>query len=172
MLRIDLRAVDESPIDVSGTIAVDDSVFDEVDLDLRKPVQVSGRITRAGPGRFYWRGRIGTSIGGECRRCLAALETSIDEPVDILFAEGADAEDPAEYPIPEDLDILDLRDAVREELVLAAPAFALCRDDCAGLCARCGKDLNTGPCECSPQPDPRWAALEALRDTAPRGEES
>jgi len=172
MLRIDLRAVDKSPVDVSGSIATDDPTFDGVDLDLRLPVRVSGRIVRAGSGRFYWRGRIETKLGGACRRCLAGLEMPIDQQVDVFFAERASqGEDATEYTIPEGTGFLDLADAVREELLLAAPVFAECREDCAGLCARCGKDLNLGPCDCSPVPDPRWAALERLRDTLPQGEE-
>jgi uncharacterized protein len=53
---------------------------------------------------------------------------------------------------------------VREEFVLAAPAFVLCREDCPGLCAQCGSDLNEGPCACRPEPDPRWAVLRALQE--------
>lgn len=172
MLRIDLRAVDKGPVEVSGSVGTDDPTFDGVDLDLRVPVRVSGQVVRAGLGRFYWRGRIEAKLGGECRRCLAGLEMPIDEQVDVFFVEGASqGEDATEYAIPEGTGFLDLGEAVREELLLAAPAFAECREDCAGLCARCGKDLNLGPCDCSPEPDPRWAALKGLRDTLPQGEE-
>jgi uncharacterized protein len=46
----------------------------------------------------------------------------------------------------------------------ALPMSVLCRDDCAGLCPRCGADLNEGSCDCTDdEMDPRWAALEALR---------
>ena len=59
---------------------------------------------------------------------------------------------------------LDLRPAVREEWLLAAPAFVLCREDCKGLCPRCGADLNEGPCSCTKtEIDPRWASLAALK---------
>ena len=38
----------------------------------------------------------------------------------------------------------------------------LCRDDCRGLCPRCGANLNDGPCSCEPEADPRFAALQRL----------
>lgn len=172
MLRIDLQAVEESPVEVSGTISADDAVFDEIDLDLRSPVSVSGRVLSAGGGRFYWRGRIEAVVGGQCRRCLVDVESPVDARVELLFSEDPDAEDPSSYEIRKDAPVLDLKEPVREELVLGAPPFALCRDDCAGLCTQCGKDLNAGTCECKPAVDQRWAGLEALRDTLPRDEES
>ena len=53
--------------------------------------------------------------------------------------------------------------AVREELILAGPQYVLCREDCRGLCPRCGKDLNAGPCGCpAVAPNPRLAVLHTL----------
>ena len=59
---------------------------------------------------------------------------------------------------------LDLRPAIREEWLLPAPTFALCRDDCKGLCARCGADLNAGPHECSDvEGNPTWDGLRKMK---------
>jgi uncharacterized metal-binding protein YceD (DUF177 family) len=65
------------------------------------------------------------------------------------------------YPLVGDQ--LDLRPLVRDALLLELPLAPLCREDCRGLCAQCGTDLNSGPCECEPARDPRWNALDALR---------
>ena len=54
-------------------------------------------------------------------------------------------------------DYLDLRPLVRDALLLELPVAPLCRDDCRGLCPRCGADLNSGPCDCRPS-----AGVEAL----------
>src|SRR5256886_5465599 len=81
-----------------------------------------------------------------------------------LFTQDPDAlEDPDCYPLARDATQIDLRPAVREELLLAAPQWVVCREDCRGLCPRCGKDLNAGPCGCPPAGDPRWQALAAFQ---------
>jgi len=81
-----------------------------------------------------------------------------------LFTQDPDAlEDPDCYPLARDATQIDLRPAVREELLLAVPQWVVCREDCRGLCPRCGKDLNAGPCGCPPAGDPRWQALAASK---------
>jgi uncharacterized protein len=49
-------------------------------------------------------------------------------------------------------DHLELAPMLREQLILASPMHPLCVEDCQGLCARCGKDLNEGPCHCAAEP--------------------
>jgi uncharacterized protein len=62
-------------------------------------------------------------------------------------------------------DQLDLVAWARDLLALALPDKILCRSDCAGLCPACGRDLNVEPHEhADAKHDPRWAALEALRE--------
>jgi len=63
------------------------------------------------------------------------------------------ADDPDFYPISERATSVDVTEVVREELALAAQAdLLLCREDCAGLCPKCGADLNAGPCACRAVP--------------------
>src|SRR6185436_6751772 len=100
----------------------------------------------------------------QCRRCLAPVTVPVETKIGALFAQDPDAmEDPDSYPLAPDATEIDLTPAVREELILAVPRYVLCRQDCRGLCPRCGHDLNIGPCDCPPPPDPRWDALEALK---------
>jgi len=59
---------------------------------------------------------------------------------------------------------IDLDPVVREQILLALPAYPLCREGCKGLCTVCGQDLNERECGCDRHlPDPRWAGLEKLR---------
>jgi uncharacterized protein len=71
------------------------------------------------------------------------------------------------YPLEGDQ--LDLRPLVRDALLLELPLAPLCRQDCCGLCTQCGADLNSGPCDCLPAPDPRWGALDVLRGAGEDG---
>ena len=58
--------------------------------------------------------------------------------------------------------LLDLTEAVRQRVLLDLPMATLCKEDCAGLCAQCGHDLNLGPCECKPEVDARLSILKTL----------
>ncbi len=60
-------------------------------------------------------------------------------------------------------DHVELAPMLREHIILAAPMQPLCREDCAGLCARCGKDLNEGLCQCPAEP--QSTAIRVVRDT-------
>lgn len=96
---------------------------------------------------------------GECRRCLNEARGPVAGEFRELFEE-----DPTEgesYPLRHEQ--VDLEPLAREVVLLELPQAPLCRDDCRGLCPRCGADLNEGPCDCVPEArDPRWAALDAL----------
>jgi len=164
MLCVGLAELGQGPVDTAARLPADDPMFEGLGIALREPVVVSGQIIAAGPDRFYWRGMLETAVGTSCRRCLVPVVRPFTAKVDVLFSEDQESDDPSVYVIPPDTKMLDLSPAVREELILAAPDYVLCRDDCRGLCPRCGKDLNERPCDCGPEtPDPRWAGLAALK---------
>ena len=151
MLQVDLRTLNRGPVDTVGTLAPTDPAFDGLELGLAGPVSVKGRIQATGPGEYFWRARIGADVRTSCRRCLADLVHHIDEDLDVLFSDDPDAaDDPAVYVVLPAATTVDLGGVVREELALAVPAYLLCRDDCAGLCPKCGADLNAGRCQCAP----------------------
>jgi uncharacterized protein len=59
---------------------------------------------------------------------------------------------------------MELADSLREQVLLAAPVKVVCRENCKGICAQCGKNLNEGACDCAPAvADPRWHALRDLK---------
>ncbi len=164
MLQVDLRELARGPVDTRAELAGDDPLFEGLEVPLTEPVQVTGRLQAAGDGRFYWRGSLATRLERECRRCLVPVVTPVAADIAALFSQDPDAqEDPNSYPLAPDATQIDLRPAVREELLLAVPQWVVCREECRGLCPRCGKDLNAGPCGCPPAPDARWQGLAALK---------
>jgi len=165
MLSFDLHSLDAKAANVEGELAPDDAVWQEGDVRPSGPIAVSGRISPAGEGRYYWSGRLSGRVEMDCRRCLEPVEVDVDEEAHMLFAEAEDdeADDPDIFQIPPGARELDIRPAVREQWLLVAPAFVLCRDDCKGLCPNCGADLNAGACNCAPATDSRWDALRAAR---------
>ena len=164
MLQIDLRELVRGPAETPGQLPGNDPLFEGLGVALAEPVRVAGRLQDAGDGRFYWRGSVATRIAGQCRRCLTPVSVPVAADIDALFSRDPDAlEDPNAYPLAADATQIDLRPAVREELLLAVPRWVVCREDCRGLCPRCGKDLNAGPCGCPPALDQRWYGLAALK---------
>lgn len=105
-------------------------------------------------------GKVVSPWKGECRRCLQPVVGGSRTDVKELFElHPVDSES---YAIRHDH--LDLEPLVREAASLDLPIAPLCSDDCAGLCAECGQDLNEATCACpAPERDERWAALDALR---------
>jgi uncharacterized protein len=157
MLRVDIRDLQRGPVKTEGELRPDDPAFEGLDLDLIGPVSVTGQLQATGGGEYLWRGQLHATMQGECRRCLTDVRTDVDINVDAaVFSTDPDAADDADfYPLLERASHIDIRDVVREELALAAPArLLLCREDCAGLCLSCGADLNAGPCGCSAPAEP------------------
>lgn len=164
MLQVDLRDLARGPVETQAEVAPEDSLFQGLGFTLVGPVRVGGRLQATGEGRYYWHGSLAAQVAGECRRCLTPVTMPVAAEIGALFSQDADAtDDPDSYPLPPHAIEVDVRPAVREELALAVPGFMLCREDCRGLCPRCGKDLNAGPCGCDPTPDPRWRALADLK---------
>ena len=166
MLCFDIRSLEVRAESVDAVLETVDPVWESDDMHPASPgVLVTGRLSGAGSGRFYFSGALEGSAVSSCKRCLTAVTVSVKEAVHLLFVESGldDADEDDVFPIPAGSRELDLRPAVREEWLLAVPQFALCRDDCAGLCPICGADRNTGACTCAPVSDPRWAGLRDTR---------
>ncbi len=164
MLQVDLRELARGAVETRGELAADDPLLTGAGVVFAEPIRVAGRLQAAGPERFYWQGSLHTVVAGECRRCLTPVPVAVGAEVGALFTQEADAaDDPDAYHLGRDATRIDVTPAVREEVILAVPRYVLCREDCRGLCPRCGQNLNAGPCGCPPATDPRWQALAALK---------
>jgi len=168
MLSFDIRSLETHAATVDDELPADDPVWAPGDLKPETAVHVTGRLSAAGPGRFYWHGRIDGSVALDCSRCLAEAHARVSDEAHLIFVERGDEniDDPDVFQFdPKDVE-LDLRPAIREEWLVAAPTYALCREDCKGLCQQCGADLNAGPHTCAGEAvDPHWAALRKLKSS-------
>lgn len=165
MLSFDIRSLETHAVVVDEHLPATDPVWEESDPKPATAVHVTGRLSAAGAGRFYWHGRIEGEVALECSRCLTDTAAHVSDEAHIIFAESGSEEidDPDVYQLDPNDDELDLRPALREQWLLSAPAFGVCRDDCKGLCPRCGTNLNTGSCNCEDtSSDPRWDALRKI----------
>src|SRR5215212_11362934 len=104
MLSFDTRSLDEKAAQVDGQVDSDDPVWQAEDHPRPvEPVHVTGRLSSAGPGRYYFSGHMDGTAAAECRRCLIELRTSVDEDVQFIFAEPSseDADEPDVFPVDE-----------------------------------------------------------------------
>jgi DUF177 domain-containing protein len=120
-------------------------------------------VTRANTGTVFSLA-FTARLHGPCYRCLG--DAVLDLPIRVreYQANEPDGDDELATPYLEN-DNLDVSAMARDAIALALPDKILCRPDCAGICAVCGKNLNDEPHEhAEAASDPRWAALEALRE--------
>lgn len=113
-----------------------------------------------------------------CCRCLEPFERIVELSIDLLYLpeDRNDGDDESEIS-EEDLSTAFYRDEqidvdalIREQFQLALPMKPLCRENCRGLCSRCGINLNDGTCSCDTSwSDPRLAALESLLSDGRKG---
>ena len=133
-----------------------------VSYPVSEPVLASGTV-RNTAGVLVMKGDISTTIHGTCDRCATDFHREEEFPIDVvLVTELANEENEDEWVFPLEGDSADLDDIVRTVFVLNMDSKLLCEPDCKGLCCKCGKNLNHGPCNCQKELDPRFAALRQL----------
>jgi uncharacterized protein len=114
---------------------------------------------------------LNTEVELTCSRCLSLFRYPLTLNFEEEYLPIVDVVSGVPLPLPEEVGtftidehhILDLTEAVRQYTLLAIPMKPLCRKDCAGLCPKCGHNLNQGRCDCPAESkDPRWSGLEKL----------
>ena len=157
-------------IEVELEVDPDDPVLEG--LDIMGPVKGSFQINKTGH-QVLVRGKVNGEVQLTCARCLEGFKASIDEEVDIELRPALDLDREAQERElgSDDLDVeffrgdaLDVSHLAVEQISLAIPMKPLCREDCGGICPDCGADRAMGACGCEPETDPRWSALQDLKD--------
>jgi uncharacterized protein len=148
----------------------------ELDLDddqarLTGSPVVVGRVSRSG-NEVRVRGKVNARAELDCDRCLTSVIVTVETEFDVAYIPSPDrslgngelqADDMRQSVF--DGEAIDVDELVREQVLLALPSRALCDEECKGLCPVCGKNRNIDACECgAAEVDPRWTALEKLRD--------
>jgi len=165
-MLLDLSKIIDSPgasVPFSTSVDLSDLLYGTC-RPVDRPVEASGTV-RNTAGVLVMRGRIITTIHGVCDRCASEFTSDVEIPLDVVLVtelSNEDSED--EWVFPLEGDSANLEDIVRTVFVLNLDSKLLCKSDCKGMCCRCGKNLNDGPCSCQKELDPRFAALRQLLD--------
>ena len=126
------------------------------EFPFQKPVRLEGEVSDD------------ACVSTRCARCGKPVEYDKETPVDFLLVKELEGE---EDDLRDDLylvesDTVELDEILVPELILDMEMTVLCREDCKGLCPKCGRDLNLGPCGCvTREIDPRLAVLQKFLDS-------
>ncbi len=127
---------------------------------------VTAEVTRSGE-RYDVAARAAGEIYLECHRCLGRFPMPVDVSFDLVLQRGEGIQPPAGVEsedfivLPLGEEVFDLFPRVREAMILEIPIKVLCREDCKGLCPKCGANLNEETCACPAEPpDDRWGPLK------------
>jgi uncharacterized protein len=176
---IEIKELELHPVDFREEFSPDAIDLGE-DVRQRTPLRAEGRADlveeRHGKHEVVQdirvRGKLDTELEVACARCLELVRLPVARSFDLLYRPlGTDAGHKELSVTVAEAEIgyyqgggLLLEDTLREQVLLAIPLKAICREDCKGLCPHCGKNLNEGACACSDEvEDPRWAALKDIR---------
>ena len=132
------------------------------DVEFTEPIIVTGYVKNMA-GYMMLSADVKVSYSTVCARCIEpvsnVLEISFEKDI---ASSGEVSSENDDYIIIEDKK-LDLLPCVEEEIMLEMPSRTLCKEDCLGLCPKCGKNLNEGDCDCAKKEvDPRLAILKTL----------
>ncbi len=168
-MLVHLEDIHPEGIEIEVCLDPDDPAVRE--LDVKGPIVGSLEIKKIGQ-EILVRGNVSGQVQLTCARCLTDFTAGIREDVDIELRPLLDLERTSQERElgSDDLDVeffrgeqLNTGHLIAEQISLSIPMKPLCRDDCGGLCPRCGADRTLGACACEPDTDPRWSALKDLK---------
>jgi uncharacterized protein len=167
---LSLDTVLDEPVPFSFELFFSIEGIDREPLLEISPVRLEGEVARVEKdflfdARLAYRGRL------ECSRCLASYPFEVREDFSLVLKKRSAAGRPDAAPSDEDMDayfyeepVLPVAPIAEERIQMAVPMKPLCREDCRGLCPRCGQDWNLADCPCAVEStDPRWEALRQLK---------
>ncbi len=169
IMQINVSQFLKSEQGTTKLIRIDDTFEDEA---TQIPVRGELKLTRISQ-HILVQGKLIIGVPLVCSRCLKPFTCSIPLDIEEEYYPTVDINTGSKLPPPDEsgsftIDerhILDLTEAIRQYKVMALPMKPLCREECAGICPTCGKNLNEGLCDCpSDETDPRWAELLKLKN--------
>lgn len=151
-----LYNVDES----IENIGLEEPFIDKVNIDL---------ILQKLHNQIVLETKLQAKANFECDRCTSEYTSYLETAYKMVYLFGSNPDDENEAMnvtyLHTDVSEIVLDNDIRDYALLSIPMKKLCKDDCRGLCPKCGKNLNEGDCDCDSQTsDPRWLPLKDLKN--------
>lgn len=152
---------------VNGAIAPESEVWTDSELRFSGAVEVNASAVLAAEGGVVVRGFWRAPVHYECGRCLKELHIAVERLLTLVYVTGEEreADDPDVRTMDHRQSVLDLKEAIREDVLLEVPRYYL-PDDEAGRCTVCDAAVERFRYvaeEPREDIDPRWSALKALQ---------
>lgn len=169
-MKIKIRDITDAglSLDVAEEGNVIGGLAGPLDFVFKTPVKAHFDLTRTGR-EIQVMGSMKAGLGVVCSRCLKPFDYEFESDFQIFYSLGSESEREKELTAA-DVDVnyisgedLDTTEMLLAQLALDVPVKPLCRQDCPGLCAKCGADLNAGPCPC-PVEDKHESKFAKLKD--------
>ena len=168
-MQIHLSDVTDSEgkyIQLQPELELDKISFQMGDYPILEKTPVELEITNTGNKVLELKGIGSVTVGIPCDRCLEQVAVKIpyeiEQKLDMKKSDTERVQDLDENDYLTGMD-LDVDRLVYLEVLMSWPLKVLCREDCKGICSRCGKNLNKGSCGCAEEPnDPRMAAISDI----------
>ncbi len=133
---------------------------------ITRPVTVEGRV-RNMAGAMVLEAKLDTVLSLVCDRCAKPFEREKTVEYETLLALELENGENDDIVLLDRDGTLELDELMRETFLLEMDTKNLCSEDCKGICPGCGADLNTEPCRCKKEADPRLAKLAKLLEQNP-----
>jgi len=171
VMIIDLITLEKSPYEFDFQLVPDQIDLESEDAVLKAPARVRGKLTKH-IAQTDVEGMIEAELELECSRCLQKIDKKFEIPFHAAFVTPEHFTEAKEAELnADDLDVsilegneINMSELVREQILLNLPEQVFCKEDCKGLCEKCGANRNLINCNCLEEEiDPRWQGLRELK---------
>ena len=156
-MELKLHEIDEGASRITLELPPESVGIDPKDVQLTGPLRIGLTLDRRGD-EIWIRGTIHAVALQQCSRCLTDFSQNLELEFEVFCAKLPSARTMSPKALDEedggvhfhDGHVLSIDSEIREVVLLGLPMRPLCREECAGLCPRCGEDRNLGACRCEP----------------------
>jgi uncharacterized protein len=168
-MQLDLNRLVDGRLRTTFEVAPGSPVLAGYPAEVREPFVVDVELTNPTHGTYVMTADVHGRVMEPCRRCLIPVEVAVEDRYRVVYQhrgprQGEDTGDEDIVTIDPGANVIEIDREVRDRLFVETEQYALCMEECRGICPNCGANLNLTTCDCVVENgDPRWQALESLR---------